>query len=334
VDELGRQALSLFTVWSDTWEAGRAQEIESIRAMLAEISPHELDYEVRTDTRPNRRFSGDGTLARARYHALCRADGDDAGTLRRELEAYHDPWTKGLIQISEAADGSEIRLSIPPITATRHDWLRDAAHRWQWTDISLPVTIQAINCERLIDLRTPRAADWFTRNLSQLRWIANDGSAAPAFPRKGPLTHFTDLLPSLLTQMHGGGNGPTRIAGQWLRALGADALVFPSARSDSEVTVENGEVVSFAGWNLVDYREAEPVRVQTYDLTTDWPAHIATEVDQSPLSSYADISLKRTASPDGGASWSWKGIAHANSALRSAASALHLYAWAHGDAGR
>jgi hypothetical protein len=134
--------------------------------------------------------------------------------------------------------------------------------------------------------------------------------------------------------MHGGGNGPTRIAGQWLRALGADALVFPSARSDSEVTVENGEVVSFAGWNLVDYREAEPVRVQTYDLTTDWPAHIATEVDQSPLSSYADISLKRTASPDGGASWSWKGIAHANSALRSAASALHLYAWAHGDAGR
>jgi hypothetical protein len=267
----------------------------------------------------------------------------------RELQAYHDPWTKGIVNITEKAGlqnvddgrggdstddydvddiGPVIELSIPPITATLCNWLRDAARGWRWTDVSLRVTIQEIAFERLIDLRTPTTAKWFAHNLSLLRWITGDGSEMPAFPRKEPLNHFIHLLPSLITQIHGGGNGATRIAGQWLRAIGADALVFPSARSDSQVTVENGELVSFGGWNLVDYREAEPVRIQTFDLTPDWPANVATEVDKPPLTSYADVLIQKAASQSGDASWSWKGVELANSAIRSFSSALHIYAWA------
>ena len=53
-----------------------------------------------------------------------------------------------------------------------------------------------------------------------------------------------------------GGSPITEAVGQWLRGLGANALIYPSARMNAGVKVENGEITEFAGFNLVDYRDA------------------------------------------------------------------------------
>jgi hypothetical protein len=59
-----------------------------------------------------------------------------------------------------------------------------------------------------------------------------------------------------------GGNPLTDMIGTYLRSVGCDALIFPSARSDTLAHWVNGELKSFVGWNLVDYRGAgEPEKV-------------------------------------------------------------------------
>ena len=208
-----------------------------------------------------------------------------------ELTAYHDPMTDGPARFTtspkppvgrrptpwgprplmKARRG--ILVSIPPYTATRHSWLHDAVRRWETTTVFLPVRITRERFNRLIDLRDPRVASWFTYELTRLRWITGDGSEARAFAAKEPLDEFADLLPSLMVQYHGGGNGATRIAGQWLRLLGADGLVFPSARSDSWVEVDHEAVRESHGWNLVDYRGADrrPHSNIRYDPGLDHP---------------------------------------------------------------
>jgi hypothetical protein len=349
LDEIGKHASKLFSVWFDTWNDNKARDIEDAYANLESLSPGgRSEYEVTTDVRPNRRFSGDGFLSASRYYSLCDpSTGFDGGTMLRELTAYHDPWTKGLVDIVDLADnhpegnsesdilarddaskGPGILISIPPFTATEYAWLRSAAMRWEATRIVLPATISEITLERVVDLRVPRVATWFTQNLTRLQWLTGNGSVAPAFPRKAPLDSFQELLPTLVVQIHGGGNGATRIAGQWLRSLGADALIYPSARSDTALTVIGGEVASFCGWCLVDYRGAHPARLQTFDLTTHWSRAVATEIDELPLSVYSDIVLQYDTEGQGSGSWRFQNVETGNHAIRSLAAALHLYAWA------
>ena len=68
-----------------------------------------------------------------------------------------------------------------------------------------------------------------------------------------------------------GGDGLTNAIGSYLRTIGVEALIFPSARSDTYVEFRNGELVDFGGWNLVDYRNAT---IETEDerllLFGDW----------------------------------------------------------------
>lgn len=348
LDENGERAATLLSVWFDTWKDNKARDMEDARTTLDSLSPGS-GYEVITEGRPNRRFSGDGLLSASRYFSVCgSSDGQDSGTMLRELTAYHDPWTKGVADIGELTDNQAegvsasdvqmpsdatanergIVISIPPFTATEYEWLRSAAMRWEPARIVLPVNVSEITFEKVVDLRVPRVATWFTQNLTRLQWLTGDSSAEPAFRNKAPLDNFQELLPTLVVQIHGGGNGATRIAGQWLRSLGADALVYPSARSDARVTVSDGEVTSFYGWCLVDYRGADPARVQTFDLTPRWSQAVATEIDQPPLPVYTDIALESEADGHGSGSWTLRNIEQANEAIRSLASALHLYAWA------
>jgi hypothetical protein len=196
----------------------------------------------------------------------------------------------------------------------------------------LPVTVGEHRFDRLLDLRDPAVARWFTHGLTRLRWVAGDETLQRAFPNKPPLDEFADLLPSLMTQTQGGGDAACRIAGQWLRSLGADALVFPSARSNASVVVERGSLVGSYGWNLVDYRSAEPPWLQTFDLWPRWPDRVSNEIDESPLPIFSEVTLDASSTGNDAGSWSWAGLEEANAAGRLLGSALHLYGLAMPDA--
>ena len=71
------------------------------------------------------------------------------------------------------------------------------------------------------------------------------GNADPEVTRcfqAGPLDEFPALLPALLSQSLGDGRRVTQFAGLWLRRLGADALIFPSARTNVYATLAGGEL--------------------------------------------------------------------------------------------
>ena len=347
LDPSAQQAFTLFSSFTQAWEQNRSRYISEAEEMLASLSPNGGKYDVHSDTQPDRRFAGDGYLSRARYFALCRDNGLDGGTMLRELTVYHDPMSDGPVEINDLTEGPSsagdpssgtggssregprgVLISIPPYTATRHDWLRDAVRHWDTTTVLLPVRTTHERFERLIDLRDPRVAAWFTHELTRLRWITGDGSEARAFPNKEPLDEFADLLPSLVVQYQGGGNGATRIAGQWLRSLGADALVFPSARSDSWVEVDRETVRESHGWNLVDYRGASPARLQTFDITAGWITQMSNEIDEMPMPHQADVFLERETQGRARGSWHWHNIEASNLAARLLASSLYLYDWA------
>lgn len=66
---------------------------------------------------------------------------------------------------------------------------------------------------------------------------------------------FIGLLPFLLCPRRGG-SPITEAIGWWLRSLGAEALVYPSARADVTVEVQEGRLVGSSGWCLVDFRRS------------------------------------------------------------------------------
>ncbi len=112
--------------------------------------------------------------------------------MQRELMSYHDPLTVGVVDIFDLTEAratgndpptsilpeahpmppSAFLVSIPPFTATGHEWLRHAAKRWETTNVLIPVRVTEEHFEQLIDLRVPHVAAWFTQNLalSHFRW--------------------------------------------------------------------------------------------------------------------------------------------------------------------
>ncbi len=68
---------------------------------------------------------------------------------------------------------------------------------------------------------------------------------------------FSDLVPMLMSYFKGG-SPVTDTIGVWLRRLGANALIFPSSRTDPFCKIVNGRFDTARGFNLVDFREAPP----------------------------------------------------------------------------
>lgn len=103
-----------------------------------------------------------------------------------------------------------------------------------------------------------------------LRYISNpDGYEM--LPQAGGT--FVDLLPLLMFPIRGGSPVTEAIA-VWLRRIGANAFIFPSARTDPYCKIENGELVETRGWNLVDYRNAPnpPSLVRLIEEPVTWTA--------------------------------------------------------------
>jgi hypothetical protein len=67
--------------------------------------------------------------------------------------------------------------------------------------------------------------------------------------------NFHGLLPILMSRIPGG-NPITNVIGRWLRTLGCNALIYPSARSDAYAEIIHGKLRDSHGWVFVDYRAA------------------------------------------------------------------------------
>jgi hypothetical protein len=66
--------------------------------------------------------------------------------------------------------------------------------------------------------------------------------------------NFLGILPFLISEFRGG-SPITDALGRWFRMLGADALIYPSARTNAVDCIFAGKLM-WRGWNLVDYRNA------------------------------------------------------------------------------
>ena len=248
------------------------------------------------DPRVQRRFSGDRQLPRGRYHAVCDEQGNDGGTLVGELRAYYTPAGVGVVQMFDctvpadletvrrleipAGNTSQLVFMLPPMSERPHPCIASFfgpsgnEHGCGLAlQIGLPLTVQKIRRERVLDLREPASALWLARTLSTLEWHV-DTVRARCFPRRPPLDRFVDLLPELLVQENGGG-GACMATGLLLWHLGADGLVFPSARNDAGIVIEGGQVAGHRGWNFVDYADtSRPEFLAWTENGNQWPAQI------------------------------------------------------------
>jgi hypothetical protein len=332
LNETGQLILRAFGGFFERLTKNRAAIAAERESALAALVPTlAAKFQYMSEPAPNRRFAGDWQLPRTRYYSLCHSgEGDDDGTMERELLDYHEPATHGWIEINDVTSKglSNFRqgyvISIPSITRAKLYPELPGVGPHDLIDIIMPVKVQRRLFEKLIDLRIPSVAAWFTRNLTRIEWGASGGGVR-AFLAKGPLDTFDQILPSLFVQTHGGGECATRIAGQWLRILGADALIFPSARSDAFVEVADDTVVRWGGWNLVDYTGAPPLRTFSCDLTSTWLSHLALEVNepQSPL--YRSICFDTVHSGPHAGSWGVKNLQTYRTAFRMSQTVLYVY---------
>jgi hypothetical protein len=257
-----------------------------VHALLAAISPNVFQEGDRLP----RRYAGDRTLPYGRYYTVCEdAEGNDSGTLIDELMFYTsariaeghvealDPTIStqrekiGLLGM-DTSSRERIVVRFTPFAQSSHAALPLSIA------LSIPVVIQELHVDNVLDLRRPVALDWIFRTIPNLHIILNDKNEVQhCFPFRAKLTEFADIIPSLVDQQRGGGNFD-KLVGLYLRQLGVSGLVFPSARNDAYTYVVNGEPQEFHGWSFVDYRDApSPEIVAFLELRPGWPRTLMIE---------------------------------------------------------
>ena len=247
----------------------------------------ESGFVVIEDHNQHRRFAGDFSLSRGRYHTVCRDErGDDGGLLLRELDAYSKPEIAGLFSIYDTTNSDSAMDPLPaPLNPKMSALvcipreLRRFPSRFREAFPSavvntavrfvavVPLRVSAITFKKLIDLRMPKTRQWLVTELTRLK---NRTTGEVVFPLAGTLDDFYDVLPTLLSPDLGDGHGATQVAGSWLRRLGAEALVFPSARADARVSIASGELREWYGWNLVDYRDSPTPAMNDFVILSRW----------------------------------------------------------------
>ncbi len=136
-----------------------------------------------------------------------------------------------------------------------------------FTLIKYPVLRLKVAVDGVLDLRQPPAQDWVVAFLCQKAALFADtlkrNTRAKQRDRRWLIT-----LRLLLAQDLGGGQLATQAIGYELRRLGAAGLVFPSARSDSQVIMRDGQMLEHRGFNFVDYRASKPLVLSAPDAWT------------------------------------------------------------------
>jgi hypothetical protein len=315
--DLGRAALSAAFVGF----ADQPSDEKGPREYAELMSTH-LGARFEVDPKIQRRYAGDHTLPRGRYYALCDEHGNDQGTLVGELRAYYEPQRVGVVQMVDCtvpddlekvrrwampvSDPKQLVFQFPPINGTANPFVKtfsDVIGHADFADrlgplmlsVGLPLTVRKLRREKVLDLREPSTGKWLARTLSTLEWRPHD-IPIRCFPRRPPLEQLRDLLPELLVQENGGG-GACVAVGVLLRYLGADGLIFPSARNDAGVLIEGGKVVGHHGWNFVDYADTSPPEfVAWIEQGKQWPTQIGfrpysdASTDETPVW-YLDVTL-------------------------------------------
>jgi len=286
-----------------------------------------------------RRFAGDRTLSRGCYYSIAQdQEGDDAGTLLHELLAYYGPKEPGWIGVFDlsipehrdvllsgmdsvpkaqlrrfALDGPAIVIAFMPLNGQPHPFAARYTDKAAPFFVTIPTIIKRMHVDRVIDLRSPNVALWFTREMT--RWRADlDGKKLDLIPGKRPLRKFQDLIPTLLEQSRGGGSRAlTTSAGLRLRQLGANGLIFPSARTDSVLKVDRGRIVESVGWNFVDYRGSDtPEMTHAVDMDSEWPTEVGFCFVTGPLAgqqmAYEDVRIEYSEQGANKGSWSVCGL--------------------------
>jgi hypothetical protein len=257
---------------------------------LAELSTIEnlLKEGVPVKLRRHRRYAGgDGLLPRNCYSSVSKdAAGDDGGTLSRELLAYVDLRIPGTVFVGDSTDdllsallGNPVKvlpgycaifvLLFEPQDLDEKSVFRKVYSELLAEEVAAPdqlvhafafeTRVDECKVENVIDLRWPNVQQWF---FDQFK----DGDGVFLTKKGGTAREFYDMLPTLMHPTLGGTN-VTHAIGSWMRSSGVNGLVFPSARSNTSISMWAGaELLDWKGWNFLDYRTA--MNLPATEITT------------------------------------------------------------------
>lgn len=231
-----------------------------------------------------RRFAGDETLPRERYFSLCDDQKfNDFGTLKREMLAYYDECSgvdvmlydslsepklkpERLAQFGLTEKDTEFFLVLMHIVKETQSVSKLKSHMSLENERSIGITYgfnkHLLQTNRAIDLRLPETQEWFTKtfvSLERARKLNKTDKQIFLMP-PDEIQSFGELLPSLLSPEIGGPHTFTQAIGAWMRAHNVALFVFPSARSNAMVDVEDGVIQKSCGWNVVVYDGSPSIR--------------------------------------------------------------------------
>lgn len=332
--------------WQETTKIEWSDELH--RYSKAGLLSMRMDHgsgDIDRFTRRYRRFGGETDLPRERYSTICfTEEGDDDGTLVNEIRTYHDPILSGCADFfdlsvkkfkaihdsigmpASGVDQFVVLLRSYAASDRLPDVLKHALNAGNSFIISIPLTIKQVSIDRVLDLRNPEAATWFARTFGSLELDFGPVKYRP-FLNRPTVSSFREVLPETLVQDLGGG-GFTQIAGEYLRLAGINGLVFPSARSNCSVSVVDGAVASYAGWNFVDYRGRNIELAGLYDTDPGWMQSIGSRrIDPNPLPKeigFGDTQIFFDESPGRKGSWQVMGLEEAGAAISAILTVEHF----------
>ena len=271
---------------------------------LDRLRRDQLHEYIIVERRARRRFglspqaeSFGALFPRGRYHSVATTpDGHDNRTLKHELIAYMAPRATGWHWILDLLDDEDRKLLDRSSTNAIAVLSRSHLDPDVLSATVLPLKSQTVEIQRCIDLRYPMTRQWFFDTFR-----IGDG-AILSKPHGTDAENFYDMLPSLLWPAPGGGDidSPgevTRSIALWMVLRNVGALIYPSARCDVELETRNGEILSWKGWCLVDYRgvNARAINELAVDMSP-WkvgaPYQVTLRVDAEGSGSFSLVGVE------------------------------------------
>jgi hypothetical protein len=262
-------------------ELFRTKTDDELRAEQERSPLKDADYIARLSD-PPRRYAP-YVLPRERYRAVARGpDGDDGGTMSREMLAYRNPRTDCALDVWDCATlapddlPAEIRLAYPgpghrmllvvwhAAHAELPEIAADAREHEGIIAFEVPYRVEDTSIERVLDLRLPATQEAF-HGFFLDHW----GLHLTERGRHSRPHTFPEMLPVLMDPTLGG-NETTKAIGEWLVGAGVGALIYPSARSNAAVHLRDGALESAFGWCLLDLRELRPLITDVVHLGDPW----------------------------------------------------------------